>query len=72
MENKTFEEYLKELEDIVRKLEDKGISLEEAVQCYTNGLELSKKCYDILNTNEQLVVKKMTESGLVDFDSDAQ
>ena len=26
-----------------------------------------KKCYDILNTNEQLVVKKMTESGLVDF-----
>ena len=56
-----------ELEKIVRSLEDKNISLEDAVKNYTLGLELSKKCYDILNTNEQLVVKKMTESGLVDF-----
>ena len=65
--NKTFEENLMELEKIVRSLEDKNISLEDAVKNYTLGLELSKKCYDILNTNEQLVVKKMTESGLVDF-----
>ena len=65
--NKSFEENLMELERIVRTLEDKNISLEEAVKNYTIGLELSKKCYDILNTNEQLVVKKMTESGLVDF-----
>lgn len=67
MENKTFEENLLELEKIVRSLEDRNITLEEAVKNYTNGLELAKKCYDILNTNEQLVVKKMTESGLVDF-----
>ncbi len=72
MENKTFEEYLTELETIVRKLEDKNIPLEEAVKSYTTGLELSKKCYDILNTNEQLVVQKMTESGLVDFTSEDQ
>ena len=65
--NRTFEENLMELEKIVRSLEDKNISLEDAVKNYTFGLELSKKCYDILNTNEQLVVKKMTESGLVDF-----
>jgi len=65
--NRTFEENLMELEKIVRSLEDKNISLEDAVKNYTLGLELSKKCYDILNTNEQLVVKKMTESGLVDF-----
>lgn len=70
MENKSFEDNLKELEKLVRNLEDKNISLEEAVKCYTDGLELSKKCYDILNTNEQLIVKKMTESGLVDFDTD--
>lgn len=67
MENKTFEEYLKELDNILKTLEDKNVSLEEAVKGYTTGLELSKKCYDILNTNEQLVVKKMTEAGLVDF-----
>ena len=41
--------------------------LEDAVKGYTKGLELSKKGYSILSTNEELVVKKMTESGLVDF-----
>lgn len=66
-ENKSFEELLVELEDTVKKLESKDTNLDEAVKNYTLGLELSKKCYDILNTNEELVVKKMTESGLEDF-----
>ena len=72
MENKSFEENLKKLEEIVRSLEDKNITLEEAVKNYTTGLEISKNCYDILNTNEKLVVQKMTESGLVDFISDKE
>ena len=72
MENKSFEENLKELEKIVRSLEDKNISLEEAVRNYTLGLELSKKCFDMLNTNEELIIKKMTENGLVDFRKEEQ
>ena len=72
METKTFEENLKRLEEVVRSLENKDISLEEAVKNYTIGFELSKKCYDILNTNEQLVVQKMTESGLVDMQRDKE
>ena len=55
MENKSFEENLAELEKILQSLEDKSITLEEAVKGYTKGLELSKKCYDILNTNEEPV-----------------
>jgi exodeoxyribonuclease VII small subunit len=66
-ENKSFEELLTELENTVKNLENKDISLDEAVKDYTRGLELSKKCYDILGTNEKLVVKKMSESGLEDF-----
>lgn len=65
--NKSFEELMNELEDTVKKLENKDISLDEAVKNYTLGLELSKKCYEILGSNEKLVVKKMTESGLEDF-----
>lgn len=71
MENKSFEENLLELEAILRKLEDKNISLEDAVSGYTKGLELSKKCYEILNSSEALVVKKMTDAGLVDFKKEA-
>ncbi len=70
MENKTFEEYMNELDLILKALENKDISLEEAVKNYTNGLELSKKCYEILSTNEALVVQKMTEAGLVTFKKD--
>ncbi|MBE6137437.1 MAG: exodeoxyribonuclease VII small subunit [Erysipelotrichaceae bacterium] len=67
MENKSFEQYLQELEGILKMLDDKSISLEDAVKGYTKGLELSKKCYEILSSNEELVVKKMSESGIVDF-----
>lgn len=67
MENKKFEDYLQELEKVVKSLENKNTSLEEAVVNYTKGLELSKKCYEILNQNEELVVKKMTDAGLVEF-----
>lgn len=70
MENKTFEQYIVELESILKKLDDKEVSLEEAVKGYTEGLELSKKCYEILSTNEELVIKKMTEAGLVDFNKE--
>ncbi len=69
MGNKTFEEYLAELDNALKALENKDASLEESVANYTKGLELAKKCYEILNTNEKLVVKKMTEAGLVDFNA---
>lgn len=67
MENKSFEENLKELESVVKELENKDISLEDAVKKYTLGLELSKKCYDILNTNRELVAKKVSEAGFVNI-----
>ena len=68
-ENQTFEDYLTELEGVLKALENREISLEDAVKGYTRGLELSKKCYEILNTNEQLVVTKMTEAGLEPFNT---
>ncbi len=71
MENKTFEQLMNELEQTLKKLESTDISLEEAVKGYTEGLELSKKCYEILTKNEELVVKKMTEAGLEDFKSES-
>ena len=70
MENKSFEELMVEVEETLIALENTNISLEDAVKKYTKGLEISKKCYEILTTNEELVVKKMTEAGLEDFKSE--
>lgn len=66
----TFEECITALENTLKELERQDISLEDSVKAYTRGLELSKKCNDILSENEKLVVSKMTDSGLVDFEAE--
>ena len=66
----SFEEYLTELEKILRDLENKDISLDDAVKGYTKGVEISKKCYEILEENTKLVTSKMTDNGLVEFNEE--
>lgn len=69
MENKelSFEECLKELEEIVLKLENKDITLSDAVNNYQKGLELSKRCYEIFNNTQEIIVKKVEENTVSDF-----
>ena len=57
MEKKSFELLLKELEGVVKDLENKDIPLDEAVKKYQLGLESSKECYKLLEEAEKLVVK---------------
>ncbi|MCD4827053.1 MAG: exodeoxyribonuclease VII small subunit [Acholeplasmataceae bacterium] len=59
MAEKNFETLLKELEDVVKDLENKEIPLDEAVKKYQLGLELSKACYHMLEGAEKLVVKEI-------------
>lgn len=58
----TFEEALTKLEKVVKELENKDISLDEAVKLYNEGLELSKQCYEQLKQTEKLIVEKMEET----------
>ena len=69
MENKelSFEECLKQLEEIVTKLENKDISLSDAVNNYQKGLELSKRCYEIFNQTQEIIVKKVEGSSITEF-----
>jgi exodeoxyribonuclease VII small subunit len=66
MEN-NFEQNLKLLENVVKQLENKEISLDLAVKLYKEGLELSKKCYDELKQNEEVIVKEMKNNKLEDY-----
>ncbi len=65
MKNMTFESSLKELEQIVKKLEEDSITLEENIKLYQKGMELSKYCKDCLDKSV-LKVKEINLSNSVD------
>ena len=67
MENKTFEELLKELQDIVSSLESGKLSLEESVEKYQSGMAISLECKNRIDQAKEVVVKKVTENGETDF-----
>lgn len=59
----TFEEAMNELEDIVTKLEEGDVPLEEALSYYQQGVKLSKICHDKLQHAEKQMATIMTEDG---------
>ncbi|MBM7689517.1 exodeoxyribonuclease VII small subunit [Enterococcus ureilyticus] len=57
---KTFEESLAELEEIVQRLERGDVPLEEALSAFQEGMVLSKQCQDTLEKAEKTLTKVMT------------
>ncbi|MCI6508220.1 MAG: exodeoxyribonuclease VII small subunit [Bacilli bacterium] len=60
MENKSFEELLKELQDVVALLESGKLSLEDSVSTYQKGMELSLECKKRLEEAKKVIVTKVT------------
>ncbi len=72
MEEKTFEEALNELEEIVKKLESGEVPLEKAIDEYTNAMKLVKTCSDKLNNATEKVNKILAENGsLKEFNAES-
>ncbi|MFV0558474.1 MAG: exodeoxyribonuclease VII small subunit [Enterococcus sp.] len=63
MSNPTFEESLQELEQIVSKLEQGDVPLEEALSSFQRGMVLSKQCQETLTKAEESLTKMMSENG---------
>jgi len=57
-----FESSLKELESIVKKLEDENINLEDSVKSFEAGINLVKECQKQLEDAE-LRVKELLDDG---------
>lgn len=53
---KDFESSILELEEIVSKLENGDISLEESIKVYKKGMDLAAYCTQVLDEAEQEVV----------------
>jgi exodeoxyribonuclease VII small subunit len=60
---KSFEEAMKQLEQIVDRLEEGDVPLEEAITIYKEGMELSKLCHDKLKNVEEQLTQIITEDG---------
>ena len=50
-----FEEDLKKLQSILDDIESDKLTLEDSIQKYKEGMELSKKCQDALNEAKQVI-----------------
>ena len=59
---KNFEESLSQLEDIVARLEQGEVPLEEAMKLFQDGMKLAKVCSEKLKTAE-LEIKKLVAEG---------
>ena len=57
-QNKTFEESMARLEQIVRAMERGDVSLEESLKLFQEGTELVRSCQKLLD-DAQLQVKKI-------------
>ncbi len=54
-EQPSFEKALAELEGIVAKMEDGGLSLEQSLAAHKRGLELARQCRERLEAAQQQV-----------------
>lgn len=60
--NKTFEENMQRLEDIVRAMERGDVALEESLKLFQEGTQLVEDCTKLLDEAELQVRKITTDS----------
>jgi exodeoxyribonuclease VII small subunit len=69
----TFEKSLKELEALVAKMEQGNLSLEESLQHFERGVQLTRVCQQALKEAEQkvdILLKKSGQDDIVPFASE--
>ncbi|MBR4446944.1 exodeoxyribonuclease VII small subunit [Methanobrevibacter sp.] len=70
MENLSFEESLEKLEEIVNKLENGDVPLDDAIEEFKKAMDLVKICNDKLNDAEESIAKIVKDNGeIVEFNS---
>jgi exodeoxyribonuclease VII small subunit len=70
LENKTYEEAVSRLEEIVQLLEKNEVPLEESINLFQEGIELSQYCNKKLENIQNKVAKIYEDGELKDFTSE--
>ena len=63
---KTFEEKITNLEEIVKSLENGNVPLDEAIEKFQTAMILAKECDEKLKSAEENVNKILKENGRLD------
>jgi exodeoxyribonuclease VII small subunit len=70
MEELSFEESLEKLEEIVNKLENGDVPLDEAITEFNKAMNLVKTCNEKLEAAEESIAKIVKDNGdLIEFNS---
>lgn len=62
----SFEENLEKLEEIVKKLENGDVSLDDAIKEFNEAMVLAKKCDEKLKSAEEAITKIVNNDDSVD------
>ena len=68
MENKSFEENLNHLKELVRSLQSGELTLDESLKAFEEGIRLSKVLESKLNSIEEKAVKLFENGELKDME----
>lgn len=68
MEEKSFEENLERLKELVRSLQSGELTLDESLKAFEEGIKLSKVLEDKLKNIEEKAVKLFDNGELKDLD----
>ena len=68
MEEKSFEENLERLKEIVKKLQSGELTLDESLKAFEEGIKLSKTLEEKLKNIEEKAVKLFENNELKDFE----
>lgn len=68
MEEKSFEENLERLKELVRNLQSGELTLDESLKAFEEGIKLSKTLEDKLKSIEEKAVKLFDNGELKDLD----
>lgn len=64
----TFEQQLQQLEDLVTRMESGELSLEDSLQAFEQGVQLTRLCQQQLNQAEQRISRLQETQGQVAFE----
>ncbi|WP_022819563.1 exodeoxyribonuclease VII small subunit [Fusobacterium russii] len=68
MRKNSFEEYLKNLDEIIEKLESGNLSLDESIKEYEQAMKNIKSASKLLNEAEGKLFKVLEKNGEIDIE----